>query len=319
MDRLLQLGLFVLRAYNQIKHGQAPLPVLYFHRVLTQPSAYHPDDWTIASFDELLAKLSKHFTLLPATKALLLQQQGQLPYNALVLSFDDGYADNFHHALPILDKYGVKANFFIATQGIEAGFLWNDKLEHAICNTRVDSLLFEQQRYSLATEQDKAQCYLQLVGKLKVLANAQRDQLLLELIEQIQQTQTVPPRCMMTKQQLAELQLQGHDIGAHTHSHSILAYQDDDTAQLEISQSVHLLNQILAQPITTFAYPNGWYGRDFDDRHRTMLAEHKGVYGFATNDGGIRTNTMTTALPRFMPHRKELNQFCIAIAKIAGE
>jgi peptidoglycan/xylan/chitin deacetylase (PgdA/CDA1 family) len=44
-----------------------------------------------------------------------LQVLTELPEKAVVLTFDDGHVSNFTLALPILQKYGFKAEFFITT------------------------------------------------------------------------------------------------------------------------------------------------------------------------------------------------------------
>ena len=85
------------------------------------------------------------------------------------------------------------------------------------------------------------------------------------------------------------------------------------------SSNFDRVTDILGEAPPLFAYPNGWFGRDFTAEHQHMLNELGIQYGVATNDGGITSKTSLTALPRFMPHRKEFNQFCLSILKIAGE
>ena len=314
---MLNIALKIISGLNWLKHKESPLPVLYFHRVLSSPSPYCPDDWTVDSFSTLIAGLNKYFTIMPLSHALKLQQENALPTNPLCITFDDGYLDNYTNALPILASFNVKASFFIATIGTEKGYLWNDELAHTLIKTQKSNLQFLNKNYDLSTTQLKANAYLELVSFLKIQSNTLRDNYLTQLIESLGEFST--PRCMMNAQQLNTLQQQGHDIGAHSHTHSILNYQDNDTALAEISGSVERLNKILSQPVSIFAYPNGCYGRDFTEEHEAML-DHVGIaYGMSTNDGGITTKTKRTRLPRFMPHRKQFAQFCLSIQKIAGE
>jgi len=42
-----------------------------------------------------------------------------LPEKPLIITFDDGYADNYYNAFPLLKKYGFKATFFIITDFID--------------------------------------------------------------------------------------------------------------------------------------------------------------------------------------------------------
>ncbi len=47
------------------------------------------------------------------TMSELLEQGGRLPDKAFAITFDDGYADNFEQALPLLQRYGFKATLYL--------------------------------------------------------------------------------------------------------------------------------------------------------------------------------------------------------------
>ena len=53
-----------------------------------------------------------------------LREQDRLPENAVAVTFDDGYRDNFECALPILDEFEIPATFFVATSfiGVDLAF-----------------------------------------------------------------------------------------------------------------------------------------------------------------------------------------------------
>jgi peptidoglycan/xylan/chitin deacetylase (PgdA/CDA1 family) len=44
-----------------------------------------------------------------------------LPEKSVILTFDDGYADNYTYAFPLLRKYGMIGHFFIITDFVNAG------------------------------------------------------------------------------------------------------------------------------------------------------------------------------------------------------
>ncbi|MBU2883726.1 polysaccharide deacetylase family protein [Psychrosphaera sp. B3R10] len=314
---MLSWGLNILAWINFRKHREYPLAVLYFHRVLDKADPFCPDDLDVASFEQLIAALSKHFTIYPLSKALALQKKGKLPKLALALTFDDGYLDNYTNALPILEKYNIKASFFVATNGTQQGWLWNDQLETCLRNAALANLDFENQHYSLATEQARAKTYLTLVSKIKFLPNALRDKAVDTIVGLC--GDPVVERCMMTESQLKSLVSRGHDVGAHTASHSILGFQNDAVAEEEISTSIRYLNNVLGTTTTIFAYPNGWFDRDFSNKHASMVKKCGVEYAVATNDGGIVQTSNNLALPRFMPYRKKITPFCLSLEKIAGE
>jgi peptidoglycan/xylan/chitin deacetylase (PgdA/CDA1 family) len=63
--------------------------------------------------------LKENYNLLSLNKATqILLTKGTFPKNSIVITFDDGYKDNFNNALPILNKYDIPATIFLATNFI---------------------------------------------------------------------------------------------------------------------------------------------------------------------------------------------------------
>lgn len=89
------------------------VPVFVLHRVLPD----HESEYIISTkrLTRLLRELSRrNFTPITLIDLeLALTQNGPLPRRPAVLSFDDAYRDNYVHALPILQKYGWTATFFV--------------------------------------------------------------------------------------------------------------------------------------------------------------------------------------------------------------
>jgi hypothetical protein len=110
----------------------ARLSVLIFHRVLPEPDALFPDEMHASRFDELCGWLASWFNVLPLDQAVARLTTGTLPPRAGCITFDDGYADNFNIALPILQRRGLTATFFIATGFLNGGRMWNDTLIEAV-------------------------------------------------------------------------------------------------------------------------------------------------------------------------------------------
>lgn len=314
---MLSFGLKLLAEINKWRLGEYPLAVLYFHRVLEQTDPFLPDDPTIEEFETLIAAVSKHFSTFTISKALELQAIGQLPKLSVCISFDDGYADNYTNALPILDKYQVPGTFFIATKGTRQGTLWNDILLNGIRHTQVPELTITDNIWQLNSTEKKVIAYLELVSQLKFMPNKERDETLAKIMQQLGTINT--PRCMMTENQLKHLHELGHEIGGHTTTHSILGVQDEQVALTEIQSNKTDLETILDSKIKTFAFPNGYFPRDFNQSHIDMIKASGFKFACSTNDGGITSKSNRYSISRFMPHRKERTQFCLSIEKIAGE
>jgi len=316
---MLSILLSILYRFSKFKRGEYPLSILYYHHVFNTTESYHPDDLCAQQFEQQIAFLTKHFHLLTLTEALSLLKQKKLPPKALVISFDDGYQDNANVAAPLLRKYQCPATFFIATEGVETGVLWNDKIEQCIKHTQATkiSAKYLGKSLPLSSESEKISAYHQLVSKLKFEPNEQRTALIQQLISELQVTQFT--RTMMTEQQIKQLSKQQFEIGAHTHSHTIVATESAQSAQQELQQNKLKLEAITAQPISLLAFPNGLFGRDYLQQHCELAKQLGFEAAFSTNDGGATSNTNLFQIPRFMPYRKQLPLFALSIAKIAGD
>ncbi len=90
-------------------------PVLCYHSVnsVTNPES---DPITPESFEQHLAYLQAHRTVVPlASLVKAIRGEGHIPHDAVAITFDDGYRDNFEVAYPLLRKYGAPATMFVVT------------------------------------------------------------------------------------------------------------------------------------------------------------------------------------------------------------
>lgn len=120
----------------------------------------------------------------------------------------------------------------------------------------------------------------------------------------------------MTWAEIADLRARGFTIGAHTHSHPVLAELDDGRARDELVRAKDLLEHRLGFPVTSMAYPYGKAGRHFT--RRTMeLAEAAGYrHGAAVRFSGVAAGDQALALPRFFVAGDDLAQLQ---AKVRGD
>lgn len=101
--------------------GTVKLPILMYHRVddmLVPGDKFSPGlTITVAKFDTEMAYLKEHGyqTIGLAELYAALYENKPLPPKSVVITFDDGYADNYLYAFPILKKYNQKATFFVVS------------------------------------------------------------------------------------------------------------------------------------------------------------------------------------------------------------
>ena len=284
---------------------KARLSILIFHRVLAQPDPLFPSEVDAALFDRLCSWIKSMFQVLPLDEAVRLLRAGKLPARAACITFDDGYADNRTQALPILQRHGLPAMFYIATGFLDGGRMWNDTVIESLRATKLPSIDFRALGVdglgTLATTSvpQRRAAIDHILLHIKHLHPDQR----LALTHAIASTAQVqlPDDLMMSAGQVREMRAAGMLIGAHTVSHPILASLSDDEAGREIAASRTALEAILGEPIAHFAYPNGKPGKDYNQRNVDIVRELGFESAVCTEWGAARASTDPLQLPRFSP------------------
>lgn len=122
------------------------------------------------------------FNVLDLADAVNMLQANQLPSRVLCITFDDGYRDNYENALPILEKHGLTATFFIATGFLNDGIMWNDEVIECLRNTRLNQLdLSDYDLGCFETGTNRAELLSTVLDKLKYLPFDEREKVVSNL------------------------------------------------------------------------------------------------------------------------------------------
>ena len=281
---------------------RARLSILIFHRVLAEPDPLFPETPTAQEFERQMRWVRSWFNVLSLRDAVDRLYAGTLPARALAVSFDDGYADNEAIAAPILARLGLSATFFVSTGFLEGGCMWNDRVIEAVRGCRAPVLELHAaglSSWALASDAQRRQAILDILGRIKRLEPERRR----EVVDAIAEAagRPAPPMPMMQPEQLRQLRRLGMDVGAHTVSHPILARLAPAAAREEIAASKARLEEILREPVTLFAYPNGVPDHDYAAEHAAMVRECGFAAAVSTAWGSATRDTDRYQLPRFTP------------------
>lgn len=278
------------------------LSILIFHRVHAVADPLFPGEIDAARFDALLGRLAQSFAVLPLDRAVASLAAGTLPSRALAISFDDGYADNFTVALPLLRKHGLNATFFITTGALDGGRMWNDTVIETVRHADAEILDLHHIGlgfHPLASLADRRIAIDRLLAQLKYLPFEERADKVAALLAC--SGAVLPDDLMMTGGQVRALHASGMGIGGHTQNHPILAEIDDQRALDEIADGKSELEGIIGESVPLFAYPNGKPGRDYAARHADMVRKAGFVGAVTTSPGMARCGADVFQLPRFTP------------------
>ena len=108
------------------------LSVLGYHRVMAVHDPLRPGTPTEAEFEARMRWVASNFDVMPLLDAIRALREDRLPWRALSITFDDGYADNHELALPVLRRLGLQATFFVATGFLDGGCMFNDAVIEAV-------------------------------------------------------------------------------------------------------------------------------------------------------------------------------------------
>jgi peptidoglycan/xylan/chitin deacetylase (PgdA/CDA1 family) len=260
--------------------------------------------------------VSRYFQVLPLDTAVELLRRAELPPGAIAVTFDDGYRDNYEVALPILQRHGICATFFIASGYLDGGIMFNDVIIESLRRTalqRLDLTSLGLGSYTLANVAERRATVREILPRLKYAEWGDRAEKAKRVAEL---AQVEPPSgLMMTSDQVRALHSAGMGIGAHTVHHPILAMTRDSDAINEIQVGRRTLDEITGVPVTLFAYPNGGPGRDYRAEHVSMV-KSLGFLGAVSTAPGVATGTTDLfQLPRFTPWERKPWRFVARLIK----
>jgi peptidoglycan/xylan/chitin deacetylase (PgdA/CDA1 family) len=281
--------------------------ILMYHRVNELPDYPYEIVVKPQNFAQHMRIIRKHYNpmrLLELAEAL---KHDSLPDRCVVVTFDDGYVDNFTQALPILEKYQVPATIFVATGNIDSGReFWWDELERIILKPAKLSQELElsvdgkSYRWSTTTIEERNQARKDLHSLIKPLPFKERERHLDELAAWAGQTREGRPnhRTMRTDELRQLAQSKFIDVGAHTVTHPQLSAHSYEDQKLEIVEGRERLESIIGEPVKLFAYPYGSRA-DYDDSS-ARVAKSCGFEAICTTvRGNVNPGSDVLDLPRF--------------------
>ena len=260
------------------------------------------------NFQTHLSWFQSHFEIVPLSTLIERFLRGlKLPRRYLAITFDDGYANVYHYAFPVLKKFGVPATVFITTDLVEKRSpLWVDRLEYALGYTRQQKLEVEfgehRRSFRLGTRQERIATDAYLRSYLKKISDSERRNAL-DKIESLCSVALAPtletsPYRGLTWEQIRIMTEHKIEFAPHTMSHPILTRMPPQKAEEEIIESYRLLDKRVGNPLPIFAYPNG-QREDFSDETAAILRRHGFRAALTTIPGTVDRASNPFALPRF--------------------
>jgi peptidoglycan/xylan/chitin deacetylase (PgdA/CDA1 family) len=249
--------------------------VLMYHSISAAPH----DPWRLHigadRFEEHVRVIRRRYRPLSLRQLAAHVLDGDIPSRSVVVTFDDGYRDNFTVAKPLLEENGVPATVFVTSHyvGVDRDFWW-EELEAVCAALRVDA----RQEWE----------------RLRPLGLGEREVELDRLWAAVGQSR---PRAafVLTRDELTDLGASPLiEIGAHTRSHPHLATLSELEQEQEIEGSRRELEANVGAPVTSFSYPHG----DFSQVTRRLVQAAGFTVACTTKSRPVSSASALLELPR---------------------
>lgn len=317
------LGLIKLAAWLRIKVFKQPrIIVLCYHRIIDQGGLISPQCISPTLFEKQVGYFKKNVQVISLVELeKYITGKKQLTSDAVVFTFDDGYEDNYTHAAPILEKYGVKGGFFVASDPILKGkAYWIDELSVILkvlykqkTAVRVETETHKViQAFIESSESKRKYMAKEVFYSVNSLPLSQRNNVMNDIRCAVNERPNTPP--LMSLEQLKNLVKRGHIIGAHTVTHPRLSLLSHDQVESEVVEGIMALRQHIKN-IDYFAYPFGKL-EDLPKQSEgafTLFVKHGIKLAVTTEDAAVHLNESPYLISRKVMSAQSIAQIALKL------
>jgi peptidoglycan/xylan/chitin deacetylase (PgdA/CDA1 family) len=305
LSRRLKAALFHFGFFHFIRvlSPNRRVAILRYHAVVDPPDNYYASPGICVSpkeFEAHVRYFARRYRIISLDEAVDAILAGkQLPRNAVVFTFDDGYADNFV-AAEILKRYNASGTFYLTVSCIDRTEpFWLFEANYLILKAKRSNLRLHVGGKEIAlslTDAEKKNAAIREVVKIiksnnRAVRETVREQMRRQLADE--NYREAADRVMLTWEQVRQMLQNGMIIGGHTMTHLNLPNADPPDAREEISCCRLALEKKLGIPIRHFSVPNSGPYPYYNDQIKTMVAESgyassvTSAHGFAGPDSDL--------------------------------
>lgn len=220
-----------------------------------------------SNFEKQIQWFSSRYDILPVDELVRRIQNGThtTARKPAAVTFDGGYAGNYHHAYPALKRYNVPATVYVTADAIDGRVPWERKLLYIIISAvnKSISCTISGKRYTFPVDtfENKIKAKEFLRQEMANMNETEREKLMSQLsVSANIDASTVVGKLFLSWKQIIEMDAGGLiTIGSHSSSHPRLTEVPQEIAIREICGSKQRLEEKLGNKITSFCYPDGFF------------------------------------------------------------
>lgn len=300
-DRIINVlnRLKIIDTYDIVQNNvRSQVAIVTYHHIGTRIDDYLLYRIQTSDFQKQMRYLQETHEIISFQKLhQAFTEKKSLPRRAAIITFDDGYKDNYTEAYPILKKYNIPATIFLTTGHIETNkmFWWNI-IGYVLCNTKLKKIELEEFGDVIPPSSKENMFYsLRMTyQKFKNIPEEKKKKLIDQLLQKsdVNIPKGLGKDLMLSWDNIKEMNENGIEFGAHTVTHPILTNVPLNQAKLEIVESKKTIEKRLGKPVTTFCYPNG-----FTDDYNADIVQILKDNGFLCS---------VTAIPKMVTIKSDL-------------
>ncbi len=292
--------------------------ILTYHCVTSE--ALRVNDFcfvTASDFEEQISYLNNVFDIIPMSD-MYIEKKCDKP--RAIITFDDGFYNNYEVAFPILKKYKSPFSIYLSTNLVKSNdTVWFCKVNYALSFTQVDNVEWNGKGFNLTTPTGREEASIYIQRDLKIFKNNEIEAKICKLymslnLEMPANFSNYKNYRMLDQQAIDEMRSSGLvEYGAHTHNHTILSRLSYSESYEEISKSIYIVTELTGQKCKMFAYPNGGKS-DFSIDHINIIKE-LGIVSAVTMESGLaRSNDNPFKIKRlFVSSNTSLKTFKLQV------
>ena len=251
----------------------------------------------------------------------------QLPLRSCAITFDDGWADNYEFAFPILQELEIPATIFLVSDMIGSNLkFWPERLTSVLTQVAekkpgqwshpsLDWIKESHTSYCFTPVAPSAEQLSEIISAVKSYSDADIHRRLDLIEDKLQLSIQETPASLLNWQQVKTMCDSGLiEVGSHT-CHHIRLTADLDESQLnsEVVGSKTTIEKQIGITVKTFCYPNG----DYSEQAETIVAQN--YSGAVTTENGWNTSTSNNyKLKRIGVHEDISNDRTSFLARLSG-
>ena len=236
------------------------ISILLYHRI-SPTIQFDPFNCVVTpqKFEQDINYLNNNYEIITPQQLLSQLKENFIPKNnQILITFDDGFFDNYLYAFPILKKYSISAVFSVLTNYIGKKYLpWDWQIINYI-NKNI--LSDEIKSYFKLKNNNKIQNSQKIIFLLKYIDPNKRDKIILKLFNNILDEKN-NEEIMLSEENILEMNNNGMVFGSHGMSHTSLKNADKNLFDNEVLESKKKIENILNNKCEFFSFPFG----SFDD------------------------------------------------------